>query len=143
MAQAETAPPEELVVESQSDDNRPWFRGKVETELEAQEPTVQVQSISGVVLNEGRAVCAEILATLRQKRVSVVIAFAGWGALIVLSAVPDAICVSSVEGAEARQCLYGESYWTLSVLLGALLLMANEAAPGDAIHSLFTLLTTH
>ena len=40
-----------------------------------------------------------------------------------LSALPDALCVNG------DVCLDSSSYWTVSLLLGALLLMANEAAP--------------
>eukprot|EP00658_Telonema_sp_P-2_P040668 TRINITY_DN29083_c0_g1_i1.p1 TRINITY_DN29083_c0_g1~~TRINITY_DN29083_c0_g1_i1.p1 ORF type:complete len:359 (+),score=86.82 TRINITY_DN29083_c0_g1_i1:57-1079(+) len=70
---------------------------------------------------------------------SVIIAFAGWLTLILLSTVSDPICVDSLDGSGTEACLESDSYWTISLLLGALLLMANEAPP-DLVMLAFTVL---
>ena len=64
-----------------------------------------------------------LMRMLRRRPASVVLASSGWTAFTVLSAVPDAVCV------DGGICLNRSSYWTMSLLLGALLLMANEVAP--------------
>ena len=88
---------------------------------------------------------------LRARRISAVLACTGWLALIVLSSVPSLdVCVATASGmvngttnsttdTSTYACLTSRSYWTLALLLGALLLMANEAAP-DLVMLGFTVL---
>jgi di/tricarboxylate transporter len=72
---------------------------------------------------------------VRRYPVSVFIAIAGWSALVFLASMPaSSICVSAGD-----RCLDGKSYWTLALLLGALLMMVNDAAP-DLIMLAFSVL---
>jgi hypothetical protein len=102
-------------------------------------PTAQLFAV--LLHRTWRAARRQGLQTARQRPISVCIALGGWIALVALSAVPDSVCVttSSTNGTAGgrRVCLQGEAYWTLALLLGALLLMANEASP-DLVMLAFT-----
>ena len=80
--------------------------------------------------------CKCLLRFLSQYPISTTIALGGWATLIGLSAVPDAVCATLPTGV---QCLHGKSYLTLALLLGALLLMVNDAAP-DLVMLAFSVL---
>lgn len=70
-----------------------------------------------------------LLNVSRHYPISISFALVGWIAMIVLSSIPDVICIAGNSTAgEPPTCLQGDAYWTVSLLLGALLLMANEWA---------------
>jgi Na+/H+ antiporter NhaD/arsenite permease-like protein len=83
-----------------------------------------------------RTVCLGVIRTLKCYPITVAIALGGWAALIGLSTAPDDLCVTGPNGVE---CLTGKSYWTLALLLGALLMMVNDAA-ADLVMLAFSVL---
>lgn len=89
-----------------------------------------------------RRVCNRVLRSLLTRPISSAVGAAGYIAIVVV-AVLDSVgvgaCVAGPNGTGVELCLYGQSYWTLSLLLGALLLMVNEAPP-DLVMLAFTML---
>lgn len=80
---------------------------------------------------------AAVMQVLRLYPVSVGVAITGWGAMIGLSLAPEATCVTGPDSVD--ECLHSASYLVLSFLLGALLLMVNDAAP-DLVMLAFSVL---
>jgi len=86
------------------------------------------EGIIGFLKREARAASQRLIETLADRPISVLLAFVLWTALIVVSNLP-AVCVADMTDPAATVCLDGKSYWTVSLLVGALLLMANDASP--------------
>jgi len=70
-------------------------------------------------------------------RISLVFLVVGTVALVVVGSLPDPVCVM---GGSHDGCLGPSSYWTLWLVLAALLLMINEAAPDIVLLATTTLL---
>jgi len=82
----------------------------------------------GIAGRQIRAATQGLLQALRARPASVLLALVLWTALIVASTL-DAFCVADLTDTAAIVCLNGKSYWTVALLVGALLLMANDASP--------------
>jgi di/tricarboxylate transporter len=78
------------------------------------------------VLHECENLRLQIIQMVRKYPISVTSALLGWTGLLVLNALAE-VCTASPD--EMDMCLDWKSYWTLALLLGALLLMMNDAAP--------------
>jgi len=141
--------PSTTVEEGQSDDgvSSPNSRAaaratfleiKLNMGVHAAQSREEREGIIGFSKREARAASQRLIATLADRPISVLLAFVLWTALIVVSKLP-AICVADLTDPAATVCLDGKSYWTVALLVGALVLMANNASP-DLVMLAFSVL---
>ena len=96
------------------------------------------EGIIGFSKREARAASQRLIETLAARPISVILTIVLWTALIVVSKLP-AICMADLTDPAATVCLDGKSYWTVALLVGALVLMANNASP-DLVMLAFSVL---